>query len=809
LSFQKQHDTAKKGEKEDPDTHRITRKAGPRGGSEFNANRGSGFHANQQVTTSLAGSDAGNYVLSSGSQNDTLHLTADITKRAITGTAAAQDKVYDGTNHADLTNVALDTTRIVAGDNLSISGNTGSFSDKNVGTGKSVVGSGLSLAGADAQNYDLTTTVTGASITPKTITASATAENKVYDATTTATIGAITLNGIINGDNIDSTATGATFADKNAGTGKVVHATGLGLTGNDANNYVLANDEVAHANIDRKVITATANAKDKTYDGNVTADLSNVKLVGIIGQDVVAADGTTGKFDTKNVGKSKSVNGEGLSLVGDDSGNYVLDTKHAVATADITPKSITVTAAASDKVYDGNTVAVLSHAYANDVVAGDDLRVAGTVGTFSDKNAGKGKSVNGSGLTLAGEDAQNYVFDNTAEVGKAAITPKTIEASAKADNKVYDGNTIAHLSDVKLSGLVDGDDIRAEGSNGDFDNRNAGRNKSVNGSGLVLTGNDANNYSLDTSKEVAKADITPKVITATGSAKDKSYDGKTVAAVGDLALHGVVAGDKVAIVGDTGSFDNSNAGTNKPVNGEGLSLAGADAGNYILDTSAVVAQADVRPAYTPSALVADATGANGTAQATKDAGKVVGDQVVARTEAPALIVGLPVTPAQRGDAIDIADGALSTSVLRMDGKASLGLNDAREEREQRNTLVVFRSDRPEALDNRGTFHVVDRGNAIELEGTPTLTNKTPDLKGKGSDWKNGTVVRADGAVTEYRVRILNDGTLVVIVPNGVDDSDEIAASYGLAVAKKQLGIGVKAVKAVVIEARNGKGTSNA
>ncbi|CAB3742342.1 YDG domain-containing protein [Paraburkholderia rhynchosiae] len=773
------------------------------------ADKNAGVGKDVTVTTSLTGNDVGNYVLASGSQDATLHMTADISKRAITGTGAAQDKVYDGTNRADLTNVALNAAGIVAGDNLSISGNTGSFSDKNAGAGKSVVGSGLSLAGADAQNYDLTTTVTGASITQKTITASATAQNKVYDATTTATIGAITLNGTINGDNIDSTATGATFEDKNAGTGKAVHATGLGMTGADANNYVLANDEVAHANIDPKVITATANAKDKTYDGNVTADLSNVKLIGVIGQDVVAADGSTGKFDTKNVGKSKSVNGEGLSLAGDDSGNYVLDTNHEVATASITPKSITLTATASDKVYDGNTVAELKNAHANDLVAGDDLRVDGTVGTFADRNAGRGKSVNGSGLTLAGEDAQNYVFDNKAEVGKAAITPKTIEASAKADNKVYDGNTIAHLSDVKLSGLVDGDDIRAEGSNGDFDNRNAGKNKSVNGSGLVLTGNDANNYSLDTSKEVAKADIGQKVITATGSAKDKPYDGKTVAAVGDLALHGVLAGDQVSIAGNTGMFDNSNVGTNKLVNGEGLSLAGADAGNYILDTSAVVAQADVRPAYNPSVLVADATGVNGTAQATKNAGKVVSDQAIAKTEAPALIVGLPVTPAQRGDAVDIADGALSTSVLHMDGKASLGLNDEREESAQRNTLVVFRSDRPEALDNRGTFHVVDRGNAIELEGTPSLINKTPDLKGKGSDWKNGTVVRADGAVTEYRVRMLNDGTLVVSVPNGVNDSDEIAASYGLAVAKKQLGIGVKAVKAVVIEARNGKDASNA
>ncbi|WP_217468551.1 hypothetical protein, partial [Paraburkholderia graminis] len=43
-----------KGEKEDPDTHRITRKAGPTGGSEFNANRGSGFSANQHPTTPFA-----------------------------------------------------------------------------------------------------------------------------------------------------------------------------------------------------------------------------------------------------------------------------------------------------------------------------------------------------------------------------------------------------------------------------------------------------------------------------------------------------------------------------------------------------------------------------------------------------------------------------------------------------------------------------------------------------------------------------------------------------------------------------------
>jgi hypothetical protein len=36
--FRNSNDTDQKGEKEDPDDHRIARKAGPTGGSEFNAN---------------------------------------------------------------------------------------------------------------------------------------------------------------------------------------------------------------------------------------------------------------------------------------------------------------------------------------------------------------------------------------------------------------------------------------------------------------------------------------------------------------------------------------------------------------------------------------------------------------------------------------------------------------------------------------------------------------------------------------------------------------------------------------------------
>jgi hypothetical protein len=75
-----------------------------------------------------------------------------------------------------------------AGDDVSVAGATGAFSDKNGGAGKTVSVTGLLLGGADASNYVLTatTTTTTANITPRAITAvtTITANDKNYDGTT-------------------------------------------------------------------------------------------------------------------------------------------------------------------------------------------------------------------------------------------------------------------------------------------------------------------------------------------------------------------------------------------------------------------------------------------------------------------------------------------------------------------------------------------------------------------------------------------------------------------------------------------------
>jgi hypothetical protein len=124
---------------------------------------------------------------------------------------------------------------------ISYVGGSATFDNKNVGSGKTVTATGLSLSGADAANYTVNATVTTtANIMPATVTPSITAANKVYDGTTAATITSRSLSGVIGTDDVSLTGGTATFNDANVGTNKLVTATGLRLSGTDAGNYQLS-----------------------------------------------------------------------------------------------------------------------------------------------------------------------------------------------------------------------------------------------------------------------------------------------------------------------------------------------------------------------------------------------------------------------------------------------------------------------------------------------------------------------------------------------------------------------------------------
>jgi hypothetical protein len=113
---------------------------------------------------SVSGTDAGNYT-----PNTEASTVADITGATLTVVGiTAQNKVYDGTPVATLNLDGAEVVGVVSGDDVSVvaDGVAGAFSDAEVGTGKLVTVSGLTLIGADAGKYTLTQPTTTADITP-------------------------------------------------------------------------------------------------------------------------------------------------------------------------------------------------------------------------------------------------------------------------------------------------------------------------------------------------------------------------------------------------------------------------------------------------------------------------------------------------------------------------------------------------------------------------------------------------------------------------------------------------------------------
>jgi len=432
------------------------------------------------------------------------------------------------------------------------------------------------------------------------------ANDKEYDGNRNAVITAGTLSGVIQGDVVSLTGTGA-FDTKNVGTNKTVNLTGGSLSGADGGNYSLSQQSLntvsAFADITPKTITVgSASAEDKIYDGNTKATFSDGVLDGVITGDSVFISSAQAVFDDKNVGVDKKVTVSGIVLDGTDRSNYELGPNSTVTTtADITPKSLTVANfIAQDKVYNGNRDAVITDGTLSGVIQGDVVSLTGT-GAFDTKNVGIDKTVKLTGGSLSGADGGNYSLSqqslNTVSAF-ADITPKTITVgSASAEDKIYDGNTKATFSEGMLDGVIAGDSVFISSAQAVFDDKNAGVDKKVTVSGIVLDGTDISNYELRSDSAVTTtADITPKSLTVDNvSVQDKIYDGRTDAQLANnqSTLGGRIEGDDVTLAGGVVAFETKDAGANKSIIVTNAVLTGGDSKNYRVEDGLVSSSASI------------------------------------------------------------------------------------------------------------------------------------------------------------------------------------------------------------------------
>jgi filamentous hemagglutinin family protein len=441
---------------------------------------------------------ASNYTLAGGT--DWVQITA--APLVVLGTVAG-DKVYDGTMVAALTAATL--SGIKGTDDVSLgNAGTGTFGDKNVGTGKSVT-TAMTIAGADAGNYTFTQpTGLTATISPRSALVAATGSDKVYDGNSLDQV-TLSTTGLVAGDAVTVSNGSALFADKNVGDGKTVTVNGIALNGADAGNYSYNTATTTTASITPKAATVSAISQNKVYDGNTNALGAALTASGILPGDTVSFTDTSATFADKNVGTGKNVTVMGITASGADGGNYSYNST-TVARADITPAPLTITGTlTTNRTYDGTVADELSGAALAGVVSGDKVTLGNdTTGTFGTRNVGAGKAVT-TNMTIGGADAGNYTV--TQPTGLVAdVTAKTITVAATGTNKTYDGKTGDKVT-LASDGIVSGDDVTFTNSSANFSSANVGKGKTVTVSGLQATGTDAANYALASDSVTTTADI--------------------------------------------------------------------------------------------------------------------------------------------------------------------------------------------------------------------------------------------------------------------------------------------------------------
>ena len=533
--------------------------------------------------------------LSLGS-NYTLTLTPGstfaITPKALTPAISASNKVYDGSPEAVVAPMSL--AGLVGGDQVFLvvsvvnpaNGFANYFANKNVGNAKTATATNLSLSGTLAGNYALSTTTatTTANITARPLTVTAAGINRVYDGTTTATV---TLgDNRVAGDGF-TTAYGASFADKNVGTGKAVNVSSITIAGTDAGNY-LANSTVSTtADITARPLNVTGAGVNKVYDGTATAavTLSDNRVSG----DVFATS-YTAAFNDKNVGTAKPVSVSGIAITTGDAGNYALSTTTATTTANITARPLMVTATAANKVYDGSATATV--ALFDNRLPGDVFTVGKTSATFSDANAATNKTVTVSGIYLTGPDAGNYNPNPTATT-TANITPQN---SFPVADTYYTGasfywttNSTSSNATLTLVASLQNNPNLGSGNNGDI--RTAKVSFFVRGNGGTLT-------PINGAQNLLVGLVTPSVLTTGTASTTVQYSISGSSALLDIAV--VVSGNFTANDATTDKIIQIAVPTPGGMIAGCGALDGSNSAGYVKGASAVPSQFGFNVQYSKS-----------------------------------------------------------------------------------------------------------------------------------------------------------------------------------------------------------------
>ena len=366
---------------------------------------------------------------------------------ALTVTAVANSKVYDGTTSATGT-PQITSGAIASGD---ASGFIETYNTKNVGSGWTLTPSGIVNDGNNGNNYAVTfVSGAGGQITPLPIQVGLrVGGSRLYDATTTADSSYLAVTNSVDGANLILQGIG-TLANANAGPEALLsdhgNLEGFSLSGSAAANYTLFGASGTVAVSPRPVNLIGS----RIYDGTAAALSSILSITNPIGGETVTVTSGGGTLSSKNIGSQAIASMGDLTL---SSSNYT--TSGGSGSVTISPMPITVASVANTKTYDGTLGAAARPTITSGALMSTDS-FSTLSETYGTKNAGTGLTLTPEVVINDGNGGNNYVL-TTVNSTAGAINKAPLTVTATTNAKIYDATTSAAAIPNVTGSLMSGD----------------------------------------------------------------------------------------------------------------------------------------------------------------------------------------------------------------------------------------------------------------------------------------------------------------------------------------------------------------
>ncbi len=468
-------------------------------------------------TLALTGADAHNYVFT---QPVGAAAIAPLELTFAAGVAAA-DKEYDGTVEAVVTGDLQPAP--VLGDDI---GFVARFAAPNAGSDLPVT---VQLTGADVDNYALVAPALTAAITPRPLTITADDRQKVYGDELLLGDSQFTVEGLVEGEGIDSVKLGSAgaAADADAGSYEIGADLALAAEGTSLDNY-----EVTYVagtlTVSPRLLTITPDSdQGKTY-GEADPELGYTSM-GLMPMDVLT--GSLGRAAGENAGSYAFTLGDLVVDDGNGGSNYSLALAEDLPQFTIQPRALVVTPEPGQSKTYGDEDYVFRNTVTWGPLVGDDM-ITGKLGREPGEDVGAYAFTLGTFSVADGNDGANYTITlGASDPFTIVARTVTIGGSMVIADRPYDGTANAQVesNDLELLNAVEGDDVSVAPVV-TFQDAHVGTDKLVTlTAATTLQGDAAGNYLLDmtgaptATADIVKAsvafDITNDELTYTGAAQ--------------------------------------------------------------------------------------------------------------------------------------------------------------------------------------------------------------------------------------------------------------------------------------------------